>query len=159
MCLINFYYIFFTAFREAFEKKPLSFALCLNVALILLKLSHYSLSLRSLWAPTSSSSPALCIVANYRGIDNPKCGPEKKTDPPSSENCVITVQYQQYIFWPEVSMTPGSGCFATSRTYIQTDIATLRMAWEGFVINGVTPSSFITTPYTRQLHHKREIFM
>ena len=41
------------------------------------------------------------------------------------ENCVITGQYQEYILRPEVSTTPGSRCFATSLTYIQTDIARL----------------------------------
>ena len=41
------------------------------------------------------------------------------------ENCVIAVQYYEYALRPEVSMTPGSGCFAMA----QTDRQTYRRTW------------------------------
>ena len=37
------------------------------------------------------------------------------------ENSVVAGQYLEYVFWPEVSPTPGSGCFGTSQTDTQTN--------------------------------------
>ena len=34
----------------------------------------------------------------------------------SSKNCVTTPQYEEYILQPEVSTTPGKGCFAMTQT-------------------------------------------
>ena len=48
-----------------------------------------------------------------------------KNDPPPLIKWVITGQYKAYILQPQVSTTPGSGCFATSQKCILADIAML----------------------------------
>ena len=40
--------------------------------------------------------------------------------------CAIAGHYQEYVHWPEVSQTPGSGCFWTSQTDRRT---TLLLDW------------------------------
>ena len=47
-----------------------------------------------------------------------------------NENPVITGQYKEYILQPEVSTTPGSGCFTMAQTDRQTDRQTNRWTWQ-----------------------------